>query len=195
MSQALVTLYRRLVPEAPPPSFNSADAGISPLTFLNCDAGGNVGARADKIHLPDVKALISSNLGLPTVLLGVEIPPDDRPATSVDRLDPPPATWGGEAALVLMLGNEGSGMTEKQLKCCDEFLFINQVRSGEHRSDELKSRVHGELTSNADTSVRIVAAVKSFLRSSQFSADTASFNVAVAWAIVAERVWTVTSST
>ena len=109
-------MYERLVPPSTTPSttpsFNPQDAGISPLTFLNCDPSGNMTPRSVKIRLEDVKRLISDNVGLPAVLVGVEIPPDFRTATTVDNIDPPPESWGEDKALVMMLGNEGSGMTE-----------------------------------------------------------------------------------
>ena len=77
-------------------------------------------------------------------ILGIEIPSSEtqKKVTSLNSLPPL------QTATALMLGNEGSGMSPKQLSVCDDFVYIKQ-----------------------------------------YSGDTASFNVAVAYGIVVHRLW------
>ncbi|GMH61215.1 hypothetical protein TrRE_jg9019 [Triparma retinervis] len=78
----------------------------------------------------------------PVKILGIEIPSSTtQRITALD--EHPPVTM----STALMLGNEGAGMSPKQVSVCDEFVYVKQ-----------------------------------------YSGDTASFNVAVAFGIVADRL-------
>lgn len=150
----ILNLYNKLCDV--PASFGPGSAGLTPLNIINCMVDPTAAApfvsrvpRESKVHLEDVKAIIVANTTRSVKLCAIEIPDlekyKDKMILPVDELK---VDTFEDDDVLLMLGNEGSGCSEKQLGISDCFLWCKQ-----------------------------------------FTGDTASFNVAIAFAIVAERVY------
>jgi hypothetical protein len=133
----LVDRYEAEEEETPPsPPSPPSPSSPSPAAFLR-----------PVVSLATAASFIASRDCLPAApaVLGIEILPpfDPRPSYTLATL--PPVAPGSPK--LLMLGNEGSGMTDKQIGVCDEFVCVEQ-----------------------------------------YGGATASFNVNVAYNIVAERL-------
>lgn len=117
--------------------------------FIYCPNASRPGESSENfrernvVRLQNVGELLATlNGGDPVKILGIEIP--SSTTQKITALDEHPPVSSSTA---LMLGNEGAGMSPKQVSLCDEFVYIKQ-----------------------------------------YSGDTASFNVAVAFGIVVDRL-------
>ena len=93
------------------------------LSYATDTTAHRVPRNKSDVSLATVKELLISCYNLADLtLLGIEILPpfDPRPSYTLATL--PQFT----SPRLLMLGNEGSGMTEKQIGLCDEFVVVEQ---------------------------------------------------------------------
>ncbi|GMI06910.1 hypothetical protein TrVE_jg13047 [Triparma verrucosa] len=151
----ILNLYNKLseTPNWVPATFGKSGAGISFLNVINCEYNERdkvhvMVPRSQKVNLESVPKIISENINRHVKVCAIEIPDLEKyEATVALPIDEITVETFRGFEVLLMLGNEGSGCSEKQLGMSECFLWCKQ-----------------------------------------FSGDTASFNVAVAFAIVAERV-------
>jgi len=109
-------------PNTFPPSLPSPSSPSSSSTLPPPPSPEEYGEKF--VKLQNVNELLTVlNGGSPVSILGIEIPSSTtQKITPLDEL-PPILT-----STALMLGNEGAGMSPKQVSVCDEFVYIKQYR-------------------------------------------------------------------